>query len=34
MERLVQMAADTCYLHAAFHAALEPVVEFQLKARA
>ena len=34
MERLVQMAADTCYLHAAFHAALEPVVEFELNAQA
>ncbi len=34
MERLVQMAADTCYLHAAFHAALEPVVAVELKARA
>lgn len=26
MERLVQMAANTCYLHAALHGALEPVV--------
>jgi uncharacterized OsmC-like protein len=34
MERLVQMAADTCYLHAAFHSALESVVEVEVKARA
>ena len=34
MERLVQMAADTCYLHAAFHAALEPVVEVEVNAQA
>ncbi len=34
MERLVQMAADTCYLHAAFHAALDPVVEVEVNAQA
>lgn len=31
MEWLLQMAADTCYLHAAFHAALEPSVTLELK---
>lgn len=29
MERLVQMAANTCYLHAALHGALEPVVALE-----
>lgn len=30
MERLIQMAANTCYLHAALQAALEPVVTLGL----
>lgn len=30
MERLVQMAADTCYLHAAFHGSLDPVVSVEV----
>jgi uncharacterized OsmC-like protein len=30
MERLVEMAANTCYLHAALHAALEPTLELQI----
>ena len=34
MERLVTMAANTCYLHAALHAALEPRVSVQLNGRA
>ena len=30
MERLVEMAANTCYLHAALHAALEPTLELEV----
>ncbi len=30
MERLIQMAANTCYLHAALNSALEPMVEIEL----
>lgn len=30
MKRLLQMAANTCYLHAALHSALEPTIEIEL----
>lgn len=34
MERLVEMAANTCYLHAALHAALEPSLKLEVNGQA
>ena len=34
MERLVEMAANTCYLHAALHAALEPSLKLEVNGHA
>ncbi|MFM8554862.1 MAG: hypothetical protein ACKODG_01555 [Betaproteobacteria bacterium] len=34
MERLVEMAANTCYLHAAFHATLEPSLKLEINGKA